>query len=71
MATRRLTKQEKLNQAAVEAAFKKHGTGRQFNIFDLSKINNAGNEVAKRGGSQDEIEAAVLSACEQYEIKVA
>jgi len=68
MAIRRLTKAEKQVQAAVEAAFKKHGTNRQFNIFDLAKINNAGNAAAKAG---QDIDAAVLAACEQYEIKVA
>lgn len=71
MAIRRMTKAEKANEAKVAAAFKKVGSNRQFNIFDLSKIHNAGNDVAKRGGSQDEIDAAVSAACDQYEIKVA
>lgn len=68
MAIRRLTKEEKRIQAAVEAAFKKIGNNRQFGIFDLAKINNAGNAAGKAG---QDIEAAVSAACDQYEVKVA
>lgn len=68
MAIRRMTKAEKLIEAAVDAAFKKFGSNRQFNIFDLAKIRNAGNAAAKAG---QDIEAAVSAACDQYEVKVA
>ena len=66
MAIRRLTKEEKRIEAAVAAAFRKVGSNRQFNIFDLAKINNAGNAAAKAG---QDIEAAVAAACDQIEIK--
>lgn len=49
MAIRRMTMAEKRIEKAVADAFKKHGSGFQFNIFDLAKINNAGNAAAKAG----------------------
>lgn len=64
----RQTKQEKQTQAAIEAAFSKHGNCRQFNIMDLGKITGAGKAAA--GAGQD-IEAAVKAACDQYEQKPA
>ena len=66
MAIRRLTKAEKLVEKAVADAFKKHGSGFQFNIFDLAKINNAGNAAARAG---QDVEAAIIAAVEQYRIK--
>lgn len=59
----RLTKAEKQVENAVDAAFKKHGSNVQFNIFDLSKISDAGRNAAKTGG---DIEAAVIAAIAQY-----
>jgi hypothetical protein len=50
----------------VDAAVKTHTNGRQFNIFDLSKINDAGQAAGKAG---QDIDAAVKAACEKYEIK--
>ena len=66
MAIRRMTKEEKRIEVAVEAAFRKVGSNRQFKIFDLAKISNAGNVAAKAG---QDIEAAVAKACDQFEIK--
>lgn len=66
MAIRHMTKAEKAVEKTVSAAFKKHGTGFQFNIFDLAKINNAGNAAAKAG---HDVEAAIIAAIEQYRIK--
>jgi len=64
----RKTKEEKRIEAAVDAAFSKVGNRRQFNIFDLSKIQAAGVAAGKAG---EDIEAAVSKACDQYEIKEA
>lgn len=60
----RKTKEEK----RIEAAFNKVGNRRQFNIFDLNKIHDAGVAAGKAG---EDIEAAVSKACDQYEIKEA
>lgn len=62
----RMTKEEKRIEAAVHAAFKKVGSGREFNIFDLAKITAAGKDAAKTG---HDIEDAVRSACDLYEVK--
>lgn len=64
----RKTKQEKALEAAIEAAFNRHGSNRQFNIMDLSKISAAGRAAAAAG---QDVEAAVKAACDQYEIKAA
>jgi hypothetical protein len=61
-----MTKAEKRIEKAVADAFKKHGSGVQFNIFDLAKINNAGNAAAKTG---QDIDAAIIAAVEQHRIK--
>lgn len=66
MAIHRMTKAEKAVKKTVADAFKKHGSGFQFNIFDLAKINNAGNVAAKAG---QDVEAAIIAAIEQYRIK--
>ena len=66
MAIRRMTKEEKRFEKAVADAFKKHGSGFQFNIFDLAKINYAGNAAAKAG---KDVDAAIIAAIEQYRIK--
>ncbi len=66
MAIRRMTKEEKRIEKAVADAFRKHGSGFQFNIFDLAKINKAGNTAAKGG---HDIDAAIVAAIEQYRIK--
>ena len=66
MAIHRMTKAEKAVEKAVAAAFKQHGSGFQFNIFDLAKINNAGNAAAKAG---QDVEAAIIAAVEKYRIK--
>lgn len=51
-----------------EAAFKKHGSGIEFDIFDLGKISKAGEDAGKAG---EDIEAAVIEAIEKYRIKAA
>jgi hypothetical protein len=62
----RKTKQQKATDKAIEAAFNKFGTGRQFPIMDLAKITDAGQKAADLGQSIDE---AVKAACDQYEEK--
>jgi hypothetical protein len=66
MALRRMTKDEKRIEKAVAHAFRKHGSGFQFTIFDLAKINNTGNAAAKAG---QDIDAAIIAAVEQHRIK--
>jgi hypothetical protein len=62
----RKTKQQKATEAAIDAAFAKYGSNRQYGVFDLSKITAAGQKAADLG---QDIEAAVQAACDQYEIK--
>jgi hypothetical protein len=59
----RKTKEEKRIESESEAAFKKHGSGIEFDIFDLSKISKAGEDAGKAG---EDIEAAVIAAIEKY-----
>ena len=66
MAIRRMTKEEKRIEKTVADSFRKHGSGFQFNIFDLAKINNAGNAAAKAG---QDVDAAIIAAIAQYRIK--
>lgn len=61
----RQTKEDKRIEAAVNAAFYKHGNCRQFSIMDLGKIRNAGIEAGKAG---QDINAAVAAACDEYEV---
>lgn len=61
----RKTNEEKRIEAAVNAAFYKHGDCRQFSIMDLGKIRNAGIAAGKAG---QDIDAAVAAACDQYEV---
>jgi len=63
MATKKELKQITL---AVDAAFRKHGTGVQINMFDLSKISAAGERAGLAG---QDIDAAVKQAVEQYRVK--
>lgn len=62
----RKTKQQKATDKAIEAAFYKFGTNRQFNMMNLSKITEAGQKAADAGQSIDE---AVKAACDEYEEK--
>lgn len=62
----RRSKEDVRIERAVDAAFLKVGSNRQFGIFDLSKIMAAGTAAAKAG---QDIEAAVSAACDQYEHK--
>lgn len=59
----RKTPEERRIAREVEAACNKHAQGRQFDIFDLSKISMAGHAAALAGKSIDE---AVLAAAKQY-----
>ena len=63
---KRKTKAVKQRDRDVEAAFKKHGSNRQFDMFDLSKIFDSGNDADEAGES---IEDAVKAACDKYEIQ--
>jgi hypothetical protein len=59
----RMTKEEKRIDAETSQAFKTHGNGIEFDIFDLSKIHNAGIEAGRRG---ENIEDAVKAAIQLY-----
>lgn len=61
----RKTNEDKRIEAAVDAAFYKHGDGRQFSIMDLGKIRKAGIDAAQAG---HDIDAAVAVACDKYEV---
>jgi hypothetical protein len=58
-----MTKEEKRIDAETSQAFKTHGNGIEFDIFDLSKIHNAGIEAGRRG---ENIEDAVKAAIATY-----
>lgn len=60
----RRTKEQIRIDREVETACNKHSAGRSFNVFDLSKISQAGHEAAKDGKNIDE---AVLAACIKYD----
>jgi len=62
----RMTKEQKRIEKAVEAAFNKYGSNRQFNIMDLNNISIAGSRAAATG---QDIAAAVKMACDLYEVK--
>ena len=62
----RRTKEEIRIAKATDAAFYKHGTNKQFKIFDLAKITAAGTLAGRAG---EDIEAAVIAAIERYETK--
>ncbi len=62
----RKSKAEKEIEKKVNAAFVTHGGYKQFNVFDVTKILQAGEQAAKNGTS---IEDAVKAACDKYEIK--
>jgi hypothetical protein len=59
----RMTKEEKRIDAECSAAYKKHGNCIPVDIFDLSKIHNAGIEAGRKG---ENIEEAVKAAIELY-----
>lgn len=59
----RMTKEEKRIDAATSAAYKVHGNGVVVDVFDLSKIHNAGVEAGRKG---ENIEEAVKAAIQQY-----
>jgi putative aminopeptidase FrvX len=61
----RRTKEQKRIDDAVETACNKHAVGRQFDIFSLSKISDAGKAAAVAGA---DIDAAVLAAAIQYDL---
>jgi hypothetical protein len=70
MPVKRKSKREKQVEQAVEAAFKKHGNCREFNMFNLSNITDAGVAAAGTEGEFAEaVDAAVKAACDKYEIK--
>ena len=59
----RMTKEEKRIDLETSQAFKTHGNCIEFDIFDLSKIHNAGIEAGRRG---ENIEEAVKAAIQLY-----
>ncbi len=62
----RRTKKQIETDKAVDAAVQTHIQGRQFSVFDLGKISDAGHNAANNG---EDIDAAVKAAAEQYAIK--
>ena len=59
----RETKESKRIDAAVDAAYYRNGNGIQVNIFDLSKIMNAGRAAIISGG---DVDAAIIAALKIY-----
>lgn len=59
----RMTREAKRVRDEADRAFKVHGNGIQFDIFDLSKISAAGIAAGEKGES---IEEAVKAAIAQY-----
>ena len=59
----RMTKAQKAIENAVDAAYRKLGTGIQVDVFDIGKILDAGRKAGEAG---QDIEAAVKAALEQY-----
>lgn len=59
----RLSKAEKAQEKAIEAAFYRHATNVPINIMNLSKISNAGRTALLEGKDLDE---AVKAAVELY-----
>ena len=64
----RQTKEEKRIKGEVDRLFKLHGTGVQFNIMDLGKIDKAAKAVLAVGGAIEDAEAAMLQAISQYRV---
>jgi len=63
----KLTKEQKRIEREVDAACQKLSNGHVINIMDLDKIHDAG--MAAGNAGQD-INAAVVAAIEQYEVKL-
>ena len=59
----RTTKESKKIDAAVSAAYHRHGNGIQVNMMDLSKIMHAGRTAVIDGGDLD---AAIIAALKIY-----
>ena len=70
---KKLTK-KKLD-AAIDGMFKVHGHRRQFPIFDLGKIADAGRSAYDAAATHEDglkaADAAVAVACDRYEVKPA
>lgn len=59
----RKTKEDKRIEAAVDAAFTRHSSNVQFDVFNVGKVLDAGRTAGKNG---QDIEAAVIAAIQQY-----
>jgi hypothetical protein len=60
---KRMTKEEKAREKAIEAAFYRHGNGIPINIMNLSKISEAGRKALQEG---TDLDTAVKAAIELY-----
>jgi len=60
----RKTKEEKALEARIDAAFKRHGSGHQFDIFDLGKVMDDAKAAVKAG---KDLDAAMVDAIAKYE----